>query len=41
MRVEYREFNSIDRQDRDYRFALTFKNVGTFLDLTGGDTTLY
>lgn len=41
VRIEYREFNSIDRRDRDYRFALTFKNVGTFLDLTGGDSTLY
>ena len=41
VRIELREFTSIDRQDRDYRFALTLKNVGTFLDLTGGDTTLY
>ncbi len=24
------------REDRDYRFALSLKNVGTFLDLTGG-----
>lgn len=35
-RVELREFRAIDRRDRDYRFALSLKNVGTFLDLTGG-----
>jgi lipopolysaccharide assembly outer membrane protein LptD (OstA) len=35
-RVEYREFRAADRHDRDYRFALSLKNVGTFLDLTGG-----
>ncbi len=35
-RIEVREFRAIDRRDRDYRFALSLKNVGTFLDLTGG-----
>ncbi|HSM50276.1 MAG TPA: LPS assembly protein LptD [Thermoanaerobaculia bacterium] len=41
IRLEAREFNYSDRRDRDFRFALSLKNVGTFLDLTGGDTTLY
>ena len=36
VRFEFREFRAVDRRDRDYRFALTLKNVGTFLDLTGG-----
>jgi len=36
VRFEFREFRAIDRRDRDYRFALTLKNVGTFLDMTGG-----
>jgi lipopolysaccharide assembly outer membrane protein LptD (OstA) len=36
VRLEYREFRAADRRDRDYRLALTLKNVGTFLDLTGG-----
>lgn len=35
-RVELRQFETIDREDREYRFALTLKNIGTFLDLTGG-----
>lgn len=37
VRLEFREFNATDRRDRDYRIALTLKNVGTFLDLTGGE----
>jgi LPS-assembly protein len=36
LRLEYSEFNSAIRQDYDIRFALSLKNVGTFLDLTGG-----
>lgn len=32
-RIEAREFTRTDRRDRDYRFLLSLKNVGTFLDL--------
>ena len=36
-RLEYAELNRLDRaNDWDVRFALSLKNVGTFLDLTGG-----
>jgi hypothetical protein len=35
-RLEYRDWQSVTRQDREIRFALTLKNIGTFLDLTGG-----
>ena len=35
-RLEYRDWQSVTRQDREFRFALTLKNIGTFLDLTGG-----
>ena len=36
-RLEYSELNRFDRaNDYDIRFALSLKNVGTFLDLTGG-----
>ena len=35
-RFEAREFKTIDRTDRDFRIALSLKNIGTFLDLTGG-----
>ncbi|HZI64774.1 MAG TPA: LPS assembly protein LptD [Thermoanaerobaculia bacterium] len=38
LRLELREFRAQDRRDRDYRFAVTLKNVGTFLDLTGGES---
>ncbi len=38
LRLELREFRAVDRRDRDYRFAITLKNVGTFLDLTGGES---
>ena len=34
-RIEFRDFRAGDRRDQDYRFSLTLKNVGTFLDLTG------
>lgn len=36
VRLEVREYTRSQIVDRDYRFALTFKNVGTFLDITGG-----
>ncbi len=35
-RLEYRDWQSVTREDREIRFALTLKNIGTFLDLTGG-----
>lgn len=38
IRLEGREYRRSTVTDRDYRFALTFKNVGTFLDLTGGSS---
>jgi LPS-assembly protein len=34
--VEYRELRSLNREDRDIRFALSLKNIGTFLDMTSG-----
>jgi hypothetical protein len=34
--VEVRELRSLNREDRDIRFALSLKNIGTFLDLTSG-----
>jgi lipopolysaccharide assembly outer membrane protein LptD (OstA) len=40
-RLELREFRSVNRTDRDFRFALSLKNVGTFLDLTGGASEYY
>ena len=33
LQLEYRESNYRDIEDRDVRFSLTLKNVGTFLDL--------
>jgi LPS-assembly protein len=39
VRLEFREFKTLDRTDRDFRFALTLKNIGTFLDLSGGTST--
>ncbi|MGE0639587.1 MAG: LPS-assembly protein LptD [Thermoanaerobaculia bacterium] len=36
VRVEAREFTRSQIVERDYRIAITFKNVGTFLDITGG-----
>jgi lipopolysaccharide assembly outer membrane protein LptD (OstA) len=35
IRLEVQEFTAGLRQDRNYRIALTLKNVGTFLDLAG------
>jgi hypothetical protein len=37
MRLEWRAFDSADRQDRDWRIAISLKNVGSFLDFGGGD----
>jgi hypothetical protein len=36
-RFELRELRSQGRADREYRFAVNLKNVGTFGDLNGGD----
>ena len=36
--LELREQITASYQSRDYRFSITLKNVGTFLDLTGGDS---
>ena len=33
--VEYRDLRTGDTPSRDYRVALTLKNVGSFLDFTG------
>jgi LPS-assembly protein len=39
MRFEYGEFESRndERKDREFRFSLSLKNVGTFLDFSGGE----
>lgn len=37
--LEYQELDLVDRQDQRFRFALSLKNIGTFLDLTGGTTS--
>ena len=39
VRFEVREYTRAEIVDRDYRFALTLKNVGTFLDISGGLTS--
>jgi len=36
--LELREQVTASYESRDYRFSITLKNVGTFLDLTGGDS---
>ncbi len=36
--LELREQITSSYESRDYRFSITLKNVGTFLDLTGGDS---
>ncbi len=36
VRVELAEFRNLVVRNREFRFALTLKNIGTFLDLTGG-----
>jgi LPS-assembly protein len=44
LRLEAREFRDLDgqgdeRRDRDYRLLLSLKNVGTFLDVSGRQST--
>ena len=39
LRLELHESNTVLRRRRDYLFSIDLKNVGTFLDLTGGETT--
>lgn len=36
LQLEFRESNFRQVKDTDYRFSFTLKNVGTFIDLTGG-----
>ena len=38
IRLELREYqpNILAEKQRDFRFAITLKNIGTFLDLSGG-----
>ena len=38
LRFEVSEFRFSAEPQRDFRFAFTLKNVGTFLDLTAGDS---
>jgi hypothetical protein len=37
--VEYREQLTTSFETQDYRFLLTLKNVGTFLDMHSGEST--
>jgi LPS-assembly protein len=37
LRFEFREFKTTTRRDRDIRFAVSLKNIGTFLDLNHGE----
>ena len=39
LRIEYQEFKTASRSSRDFRFAVSFKNIGTFVDLTGRSST--
>ncbi|TNF75367.1 MAG: LPS-assembly protein LptD [Acidobacteria bacterium] len=39
IRLEYQELDLVGNDDRRFRFALSLKNIGTFIDLTGGTTT--
>ena len=38
LRLEFTDFQSTNRRDTDIRFAVSLKNVGTFLDLTSGES---
>ncbi len=38
MSLEVADFKTGNREDLEYRFLLTLKGVGTFLDITGGDS---
>lgn len=37
MRFEFRELKTTTRRDRDFRVAISLKNIGTFLDLNSGE----
>jgi len=40
MRFEFSEFDTLSgfrEPEREFRFSLSLKNVGTFIDLTGGE----
>ena len=37
LRLELHESTTIDSRRRDYLFSIDLKNVGTFIDMTGGD----
>jgi len=39
LRFEFQQWQSAAREDREFRFAVNLKNIGTFLDLTGGTRT--
>jgi hypothetical protein len=39
LRLELHESTTVTQRRRDYLFSIDLKNVGTFLDLTGGETT--
>jgi lipopolysaccharide assembly outer membrane protein LptD (OstA) len=39
LRFEFQQWQSLTREDREFRFALTLRNIGTFLDLSGGTRT--
>ena len=36
-RIEFREYKTTTRRDRDVRLAISLKNIGTFLDLNHGE----
>ena len=36
--LEMGDYRRGNRRDREYRFLVTLKNTGTFLDITGGDS---
>ena len=39
LRLELHESNTVQSRRREYLFSIDLKNVGTFLDLTGGETS--
>ena len=39
VRLEMRDFQTVNRRDTEYCFTLSLKNVGTFLPLTARSTT--
>lgn len=38
VRLEFRQFENTARRDRDIRLGISLKNIGSFLDLNGGDS---